>query len=463
MLIEILLILAGLLLGFLLGFFIQRSRNVVLRANNETLKASSEQQRQTFDAELARQQSLADKHLHDTVDALKASQETQTAQLNEHFQQLLNEKSQAYTAALDAMERKHHAEEEALQTRFNETLDKMTAQLKVAADDMLKQRQREFSESSSENIGQLVEPLRATMEQMRQAMDANTKQQGVMGGEMRANVAQMIEQSKAAQSSTDELTRVLRHSNQAQGNFGEIVLEELLESQGLTKGVHYDTQQTLRDANGQAISTDDKHRLRPDVVLHLDSQRELIIDSKVSLSAYFDYMNADNETLKKEALKRHIQSIEDHVKELAKKDYASLVRPPKVSMGYVIMFMPQSSALWAALNAAPDLWRKAMEKNVYIADEQTLFAAVKIVQITWQQIQQAENHERVFELANEMVERVGIFLEHYQKVGKALETAQKAFDDGQKKLETQGQSIPQTARKLIDLGAQKSQKHPLPG
>ena len=149
-------------------------------------------------------------------------------------------------------------------------------------------------------------------------------------------------------------------------------------------------------------------------------------------------------------------------KELTNKDYSSYIKSPKVSMDYVIMFMPHSAALWTALNAKPELWRNAMEKNVFIADEQTLFAALKIVQLTWQQIRQAENHEEVFNLANTMIERVGMFMEHYQKVGKALNQAQKAYEDGERKLVEQGQSIPQTARQLIQLGARNSDKHPLP-
>ena len=131
-------------------------------------------------------------------------------------------------------------------------------------------------------------------------------------------------------------------------------------------------------------------------------------------------------------------------------------------MDYVIMFVPNNGALWTALNAQPDLWRKAMEKNVYIADEQTLYAALRIIKLTWTQIAQIQNQQKVFDLATEMMDRVGQFMKHYQNIGKQLDSAKKAFDDGEKKLQPQGQSILQTCGKLQKLGVKQSARNPLP-
>lgn len=158
--------------------------------------------------------------------------------------------------------------------------------------------------------------------------------------------------------------------------------------------------------------------MRPDVIVHLDERREVIIDAKVSLTAYVDYVNAENEADRQRFLKEHIESIRKHVKELAAKDYASYIRPPKVSAGYVIMFVPNVGALWTALNAEPDLWRKAAAANVYMADEQSLYGALKIVKLTWTQVAQAQNHEKVFALASEMIDRIGLFMERYKASGK---------------------------------------------
>ena len=130
-------------------------------------------------------------------------------------------------------------------------------------------------------------------------------------------------------------------------------------------------------------------------------------------------------------------------------------------MDYVIMFVPHTGALWTALNEQPDLWRKAMEQNVFIADEQSLYAALKIINMTWTQIKQAQNHEEVYKLANEMVERVGQFVKMYEDLGDALNKAQKAYEGGKAKLEDHGQSIVVSAQKLVKLGA-KNSKNPLP-
>ena len=347
------------------------------------------------------------------------------------------------------------------QAKFDETIAKVTAQMRAATDEMLKRRQEEFAASSNSSLGQIVNPLKETIDKMKEAMKENTIKQTEIGGEIKTQALNMMRQSEAAKNSADELTRVFRHAGRVQGEWGEIILDELLESQGLTKGVHYDLQSTIRDAAGDVVRNEDDRRMRPDVILHLDLKRDVIIDSKVSLTAFMDYVNADNEADRQKYLRAHVDSIQKHVKELSDKDYSSYVQPPKIRMDYVIMFVPNTGALWAAVKAQPDLWRKAMEKNVYIADEQTLFAALRIINLTWTQIKQAQNHERVFELANEMLDRVGQFMGKYKSMGDALAKAQKAYDDGEKKLQPSGQSILQTCGKLIKLGAKQSARNPL--
>ena len=258
------------------------------------------------------------------------------------------------------------------------------------------------------------------------------------------------------------MTRVFKHGTKVQGDWGETVLDELLEAQGLTRGVHYDVQSVIRDGSGQVIKSEEGSLMRPDVILHLDLRREVIIDSKVSLTAFIDYVNAETEDERQQYLKAHIESIQKHVKELSVKDYSSYIQPPKVKMDYVIMFVPHTGALWTVLNAQPDLWRKAMDKNVFIADEQTLFAALRIINLTWTQITQVQNHEKVYALANEMLDRVGQFMKKYQALGKALDNAKSAYEDGEKKLQPSGQSILQTCGKLLKLGAKQSDRNPLP-
>ncbi len=375
----------------------------------------------------------------------------QLAEAEKHHQETQAAQEQRHTEALNAQ-----------QARFDETIAKVTAQLRDATNVMLRERQKEFQETSAGSIGQIVTPLRETIDKMQKAMSETQVKQSADSGALKTIIEQMMQQSEATRKSTDELTRVFRHSNTVQGNWGEAVLDELLEAQGLTRGVHYDTQATIRDASGTAVVSDDGARLRPDVILHLDQRREVIIDSKVSLAAYMDYVNADNETDRQRYLAAHVASLKEQVNRLAHKDYSAYIQPPKVKMDYVIMFVPNTGALWTALNAQPDLWRRSMERGVYIADEQTLFAALRIISLTWTQIAQAQNHEKVYALANEMMDRVGQFMKKYQAIGASLQKAQQAYDDGERKLQPTGQSILQTCGKLQKLGAKQSDKNPLP-
>ena len=364
-----------------------------------------------------------------------------------------------YTDEIAAREKAHKEAMDSLELRFNETMAKVTAQVKSDTADMLKAQQKEFSESSNLSIGQIVNPLKENIVELKKAMEEGNKEMAERNGEMRERIKTLMEHSDAARKSADDLAAAFKHGNKIQGDWGETILEELLATNGLTKGIHFDTQAVIRGKDGKVIKNEDGSTMRPDVILHLDERREVIIDSKVSLTAYVDYVNAENDTDRKTCLKAHVDSIKKHVKELAAKDYSAYIESPKVTAGYVIMFVPNMGALWTALNAEPDLWRKAAESNVYIADEQSLYGALKIVSLTWTQVAQAQNHEKVYELANEMIDRVGMFMKKYEGIGQALKKASEEYEDGKKKLVPQGQSIINTSGKLIKLGAKNSDRH----
>ena len=407
-------------------------------------KAEAQQQLEAAKKEASEQLEATKKEAGDLLAKTKAEAEAQQ-------QKALAEKDAAWNDIMKGQEQ-----------RFNETMARMSEQMKNATADMLKDRQKEFADSSNQQLGQIVNPLRETIDKMKQTMADTTLKQTEMSSVLKDNIERSMQQAMAAKKSAEELANALKHGSKVQGDWGEAVLDELLTSQGLVRGIHYDTQAVIRDAQGNTVHTDDGATLRPDVILHLDQRREVIIDSKVSLTAFLDYANADNEADRQRFLKTHIDSLQKHVKELSTKDYSAYVQPPKVRMDYVIMFVPHTGALWTALNAQPDLWRKAMEQNVFIADEQTLFAALRIISLTWTQIRQAENHEQVYRLANEMLDRVGQFMKKYTAIGKALKTATTAYDDAERKLQPSGQSILQTCAKLQKLGAKQSDKNPLP-
>ena len=451
-------IIAGTGLGTFIGWVISRSKHNELYSTIDKLKWQLDGEKanaEVISSNLQEQIKATKKDAKEQIESIKADCDKRIAEV----------KSDAEKQTLDtlaAQEKRHTQAIKAQQELFDETMAKVTAQMKSATDDMLKQRQKEFTESSNSNLGQIVNPLRETIEKMKQTMNDSTLKQTELSTQMNANLENMMKHSEAAKQSADELARVFKHKSKVQGDWGERVLDELLESQGLTQGVHYETQATIRDAAGNVVRTDTGSNLRPDVIMHIDNNREIIIDSKVSLTAFMDYINAENEEERQKHLKAHVDSIQKHVKELSKKDYSSYIKAPKVRMDYVIMFVPHTGALWTALNAQPDLWRKAMEMNVFIADEQTLFAALRMINLTWTHIAQAENHEKVYELANEILDRVGKFMKNYESIGKAIENAQKAFDEGGKKLAPGGHSIIQTCAKLEKLGAKQNRSNPIP-
>lgn len=348
---------------------------------------------------------------------------------------------------------------EVLQSRFDETIAKMESEVKNSTSEMLKLRQEEFSKTSRDAVGTMLEPLEKTIVEMRRAVAENTSKHDEFGGRLAESLRIVMQHSDAARKSADKLADALRGGGRIQGDWGETVLTELLTSQGLTEGVHYETQFVMRDANGNVMRSEENKTMRPDVVLHLDNERDVIIDAKVSLSAFLDYMNAETEESRTKAMRDHVASLEKHVQELIRKDYSSFIESPRVSVGYVIMFVPNTAALYAATNVKPELWRKAMEKGVYIADEQTLYAALKIIDMTWRQITQAENHQKVYQLAGEMLDRVGAFMTEYTKIGNEIDSARKAYEGGLKKLQDSGQSIPQTCGKLLKLGARHTKQH----
>ena len=353
------------------------------------------------------------------------------------------------TGIVKARDAAHGDAMDSLQRRFDETIAKVRAEVKAETGEMLKERERAFAESSGASIGRIVNPLKENIAELRKAMEDGSREQAERRGELKQQIRDLMDQSEAARKSADELAAAFRHRGKVQGDWGETVLEELLASQGLREGVHFDTQVPITPT------------LRPDLVLHLDDRREVIIDSKVSLTAYMDYVNAETDEEREAARKAHVDSLKRHVRELAAKDYSAHVAPPKVTAGYVIMFVPVAGAFWTALDAEPGLWREAAAQNVYITDEMSLYTVLKMVKLTWTQIAQVRNHEKVFKLADEMIERVGMFMEQYEAVGEALKDAAEAYDLGKEKLTPGGQSIITTSKKLIELGARNNGRHPV--
>ena len=379
-----------------------------------------------------------------------------------YAQELLSAKEQAHREAIASLESHHQQALLSEQQRYEEMLAKVSAEMKATTEQMLRQRQSELQESNSLHMQQIVSPLKDTIQRMETALKENRSTQETSTEAIKEKIATLVSTTMKVSDSAERLSNALTAENKTQGNWGEQKIESLLTSIGLERGLEYDAQEYLRDAAGNIIVSDESsRRMQPDIILHLDETRDLIIDSKVSLNAFVDYTNADDDQGRSVALAGHLRSVRNHVKELSKKNYAAYVRSPRQSVDFVMMFVPVDGALQLALSADPTLWREAMNQGVFIVGEQNLYAALRAVQVTWTTIKQNANNKAICDTAEELLNRVGDFMEKFNDLGKRLEKVNEAYESVSKKA-TSGQSVLGSARKLVKLGAKASTVHPLP-
>lgn len=451
--IAVLTLAVGAAIGYLLGGRGKNSLNNDKHALEARL-AAAEQNRTTESAILNKQ---LDTLRAEAAQTLQQSKEEADKRLADYKEEVLkrhntvvDEIKQNHEVFVREQDRRHQAATEALEKRFNDTIAALREQVENTTNTMLKQRQEEFATSSSQNIDSIVKPLKETIDKMKEEMAQNTRTHNDMSVEIKTNMEHMIRQSIEAQKSAEELTRAFKHESKTQGDWGEVVLSNLLTQQGFTEGKDFEVQTVMRNEDGQTIRPEAGENLRPDVLLHLDEKRDVIIDSKVSMTAFINYANATDEISQRAHLKEHIASIKRHVDELSAKNYTQYQVNPHLD--FVIMFVPHPPALWCVTAEEPSLWQDAMQKKVFIADEQTLYAALRIIRITWTHIDQERNHQRLYELAQEMINRTGTFLSEFDGIGRNLEQALGAFEASRKKLLPGGKSISVTANQILALG-----------
>lgn len=395
----------------------------------------------------------------DKIKAAEAKLEAAEARLEDRVNraraQVRQEDQENFGALMQEMEKRHKESADQMNARFQETIALMKEEVQNSTRQLLRDRQTEFAAMSQEKLNSIMEPLNRNIASMQEAVKENTLKNTGFNGELQQGIKSVLEQSLKAKESADKLVSALTLSNKGQGNWGERILTELLESTGMKEGIHFHTQEFIQK-NGRRVLGEAGSGLQPDVILHIEKGHDVVVDSKVSLKAFFNFNDAETPVERDKYLGEHISSLKKHVKELAGKDYAKHLTG---ALDYVIMFVPITQALYVATQKDPSLWREAMEQRVYIADEQTLFAALKIIDLNWRQQAQADNHAQIFKLADEMLDRIRQFVEHMQKMGKALDGAQKSYNDAYQKLSEGQQSIAKTCRKLTDLGAKYDKKN----
>ena len=378
----------------------------------------------------------------------------------------MEEARRQFESRLEETNRRHDREKDErtalLDKQFEERLKLVQEQLNTTTERLLKQRSEELDKTNRSQMDSIIAPLKAVMTEMKKSMDDNRESFTRSTASLSEQLRQMHATTTSLGVEAEKLSKALQAGPKIQGDFGEMKLNDLLDKFGFTKGVEYDVQYTMRDAKGNVIKNDDTDdMMRPDVVLHYPDHKDVVIDSKASLTAFIGYVNAENDDERKRYLEEHVKSVRRHVDELAAKSYGKYSMEGGTTLDFVIMFVPQEAAMQLAVSADTTLWNYAFDRNVVITGEQNLFSLLRLLQIAWTQQRQADNQEQVFGLANTLVERVALFVERFDKIGKNVEAMQSAFEDAKKAM-TGNRGFVTSARKLVDMGAKENPRRKLP-
>ena len=370
---------------------------------------------------------------------------------------------EAENKQLNAKAESQGRELELVRQQMDEELKRHEERFKNMAQQLLETSASKLKESNTETMTGITQPLKDAVEKMQKAIHENQEKSAGYSASFAEQMKMMMQQTQQLGEKTESLTNVLRRDNKVSGNMGEIILGDLLASQGLTEGIHYEVQARLRDELGRPLKHDETGKeMQPDVILHYPQGQDAIVDSKVSLVAYEKYVNAESPEDKERYLQEHIKSVRQHVNELARKDYSKYIKNGRDAVDFVIMFVPFESSLQLALANDPTLWREAFEKKVFVTGEQNLLGILHMIHIAWVQNQQAENQEKVFGLAEQLLDRLGDFVQRYNDLGAKLGAVNKAYDNANNKLITGRQSVAQKGRELIDLGAKENANRKIP-
>jgi DNA recombination protein RmuC len=331
----------------------------------------------------------------------------------------------------------------------NEKLALLTAarvelsnQFKTLASDILEEKSKRFTEQNQTNLAQLLTPLSVQIKGFQQKVEEVYVQEGKDRSALSEQVKLLMGLNQQLSDDTGKLTRALTTSSKAQGDLGEMILVQILESSGLRKDEEYFAQNSFRD--------EDSKQARPDVIVKLPENKHLIIDSKVSLTAYSDFVNAESEEARKLALARHMESVRRHIKELAERNYQALHQLQ--SIDFVCMFVPIEGAFMAAISNDGALWGSSYERNVLLVSPSTLLFVVRTVAHLWRQERQKQNVAEIVNRGAELYDKLVGFVDELKSVGDRLEQAKSSYGLALGKLATGKGNVIRQAEMLKALG-----------
>ena len=346
-----------------------------------------------------------DKQLSDQ----KTSYDSQIVELKESFALQLQQAKDAHEGQIAALK-------EMNEKQIKTQLDLIKEQMQTTSEKVLKMRQEELGAQNKEQVSKIIDPLQKSLKDMQEALDKTKEQQTEALTRLDETIKINMQKSAAIGETADRLTRALTGEVKVQGNFGELKLKQLLEDLELKEGEQFDTQETLRDKGGKGLKGDDGKGLIPDFILHFPNNRHVVVDSKMSLTDYERYMNAeDGAPEKSEYLKAHIESVRTQVKRLAKKEYTKYLPEGYNRLNFAIMYVPIEGALNLALLNDASLWREAYDEGVMILGPQTMYMNLRVLEMMWTQVRQLKNQQAMMDAANAVIERVQDFGIRFQE------------------------------------------------
>ena len=333
--------------------------------------------------------------------------------------------------------RARNAEERAAEKAEREQLEeRFRQQFKNLATEILGEQSQRFKETNKESIDILLKPFRENIVDFRKRVEEIYTTQTSQRGELKSELKRLMELNQTISAEAQNLTNALKGNSKVQGDWGEMLLETILDSSALSKGIHYETQYNIKDEEGR--------NLRPDVVLHLPEKKDIVIDSKVSLTAFVGYSSADSDEERRRHLAAHVASVRQHVTELGRKEYQRRLNSPD----FVIMFIPNEPAFLAALQNDTAIWSDAYDKKVIISSPTNLFALLKLVADLWKYNDQDKNTKEIAACGLKLYEQLVAFTSSLEGVGTALDKARDAYDDAHKRLCTGNDNIIRVGERL---------------
>lgn len=339
----------------------------------------------------------------------------------------------AELAALRERSDEQRAAERAERERMEET---MRLQFKNLAGEILGEQSRQFRQTNKESLDILLKPFRDNIADFRERVERIYSHENEQRGELKNELRNLMELNRRITAETTNLTNALKGDSKVQGDWGEMLLSTILEGSALIRGIHYETQCNIKDAEGR--------NLRPDVVLHLPEKKHIVIDSKVSLTAFVECTAAESEAERTRLTAAHVASVRQHVKELGSKEYQRLLDSPD----FVIMFVPNEPAFLEALKADRTIWSDAYDRKVVISSPTNLFALLRLVADLWKYADQDRNTKEIAQCGLKLYEQLVAFTSSLEGVGTALGKARDAYDDAYKRLCTGNDNIVRVGERL---------------